>query len=326
MPPAPVVVDRFWARPEAGPILEPAGFLIDPLAPASRWLASEARSTEDLSGERCLVLLGELGMGKTTAVREHGLEPQGASAECCSFDLSAYGSEDRLAARVFESPSVDAWIAGEHDLCIVLDGFDDAQTRVRNLGSMVADYLGSWPTDRLWLRIVCRSSEWPQSLATHLERSYGSSCQYELLPLRRTDAPAFLPTGVDAEAFLEAVEGSRVGALAARPLTLSMLARAFATEGRLPGTAVDLYAIGLEGLCDESNPVRREAGGRHLTPSQRLEVASRIAAANVFSGRPTVCSARRHPPPVIQLSSIAARRARSPFPAESRSLSMHFRR
>jgi len=66
-------------------------------------------------------------------------------------------------------------------------------------------YISQWPTDRLYLRITCRTAEWPQTLAGQLEEAFGKVGTFELLPLRRTDVAAFVPPEVNAAAFLDAV-------------------------------------------------------------------------------------------------------------------------
>jgi hypothetical protein len=39
--------------------------------------------------------------------------------------------------------SVAQWLDGSAEMCLILDGFDDAQTQIPRLGSMVAAFL-SW--------------------------------------------------------------------------------------------------------------------------------------------------------------------------------------
>ena len=54
---------------------------------------------ETIAEDPCLILLGEPGIGKSTALATHVLETQQHSStamHCLHFDLRAYGSEQRL--------------------------------------------------------------------------------------------------------------------------------------------------------------------------------------------------------------------------------------
>jgi hypothetical protein len=171
-----------------------------------------------------------------------------------------------------------------------LDGFDDAQTQMPQLGTLVARALRRWPVDRLWLRIACRTADWPQSLAGELPRLTPDTSVVELLPLRRTDvADMAIENDGDPELFLAEIEARGVGVLAARPLTLRFLLHTFAKHaGRLPQRAGELYRDNLVAMCDEQNPDRRAATPRLVSPGDLYAVARRVAAATVFGGATAV--------------------------------------
>jgi len=204
-------------------------------------------------------------------------------------DLGLYGSEERVIADLLESAEVGRWCGGGGNLCLVLDAFDEAQTRIPTLARLFCHYVSQWPTNRLYLRITCRTAEWPQTLAAQLEEAFGEVGTFELLPLRRTDIAAFVSPGIDVAAFLDAVLRAHAVPLAVRPLTLILLARLFTDEGGFPERAADLYARGLLSLCEEQNRQRRDAGAvGSLSPAARLAAGRRIAAVSVFGGRPVI--------------------------------------
>jgi ABC-type taurine transport system ATPase subunit len=113
------------------------GFLSDPESTIGgvRWSNVDALTIGDLRQCRTVVLLGEPGMGKSTFLAEaRPLLPENCGAADDHHNLAEYGSEDRLVRSVFESQRVEKWLAGTGELCLTLDGFDDAQTRNPSLG------------------------------------------------------------------------------------------------------------------------------------------------------------------------------------------------
>ena len=279
-------VERFWCPRDGAYTLDDQGFLRDPDA---SWFGTQSANpgvlrTEELGEHRCLVLLGEPGTGKSTVVPETA-RLAAAEAPAMSFDLGAYGSEDRLVRDVFDDPSIVAWSAGSGELCLVLDSLDEARARVPHVGAVIADQVRRLPYDRLFLRIACRTADWPVGLEHSLEELFGAVAVVEILPLRRVDVSAIAAAWCDSSPFLDEVEQAGAGPLAARPLTLRFLARAFGRSGTLPERGAALYAAGVRSLCEEQNTSRLDAGlGGALSLDQRVAVARRIAAATVFGG------------------------------------------
>ena len=75
-----------------------------------------------------MVLLGEPGAGKTTVLLQSGpLLHDRISAQ--TFDLAEYGSEDRIVSEILEHPAIERWLTSQEQLCIVLDGLDEAMAR-----------------------------------------------------------------------------------------------------------------------------------------------------------------------------------------------------
>jgi hypothetical protein len=129
-----VHVQRYWLPAGTMPSLTADGWLDDPTSGLFHIPNADAMTTAELVDSRCLVLLGEPGIGKTSALAAHGqLAPPGSEIAGLSVDLGSFSSEDRLARRVFENDTITAWAAGQGTLCLTLDGFDEAHQRIENL-------------------------------------------------------------------------------------------------------------------------------------------------------------------------------------------------
>jgi hypothetical protein len=279
-------VERFW-RPRGGAFAgDDGGFLRDPDAAwlGTQWANLGVLRSGALRDHRCLVLLGEPGAGKSTAAANTDqLVPGGVTV--LPFDLAAYGAEERLVRDVFEGPTIGAWSAGTGELCLILDSLDEAQARVPHVGAILASRVRRLPCARLFLRIACRTADWPAGLEQSLTGAFGEVAVVEILPLRRADVAAIAANWCDPSQFLDEVAQAGAEPLAARPLTLRFLARGFAASGTLPERGASLYAAGVRSLCEEQNVARRDAGLEGvLSLDQRVAVARRLAAATVFGG------------------------------------------
>lgn len=292
---------RFWIPYGRSASRTRPGWLADPVSGRFVTVNPDIVPTRALASYRCLVLLGEPGMGKSTEIRR--VDPMidsTVSARNLRFDLGEFSSEDRLARRVFEHPEIEQWRADDSIMCLTLDSFDEARTRIETLPRMLSEYLREWDCARLFLRLVCRTADWPTSLRPTLDEAFkglGNAVMFELLPLRRRDALSILSadethahTKLSPEQILTAVENAHLVPLAARPLTLDLISGAIRKEPdkSLPSSAAELYDKGLLALADETSAVRRDAWANRIGPATRLKAAKRLAALSIFGGHPTI--------------------------------------
>jgi hypothetical protein len=288
---ATVSLERFWAVFGESHELTQEGWLAEPSDGTFYSINARINPTRNLARIQCLVLLGEPGMGKTSALNQgRGFQPD-PSVPVQHFDLGSFSSEERLVSRVFESAELAVWRKGGGELCLSLDGFDEAYDRIETLPRLLVDFLNQCDCSRLYLRVACRTANWPAFLREALEQGFGEDNVrvQELLPLRRDDAATLLrAAGVDPIDVLTAVEAARVVPLAARPLTLNLLRASINPAGSFPQSASELYDKGLLALADEMNPMRHGAGFAAGSAAERLRVASRIAAISIFGGRPSI--------------------------------------
>ncbi|MEY9463870.1 NACHT domain-containing protein [Bradyrhizobium ottawaense] len=281
---------RFWIR-LGGPLdLSDAGFLSDPTDSHD---PDRPVTLADLQGRRSLALLGEPGIGKSTALKEEAdrvatLAVDG-HLQSIYVDLRSFSSEEFLFKRVFENEKMTRWKGDESHLFLHLDSLDEALLRIDSIANLIADELPNLPTERLSLRIACRTALWPAAtLGRALADAFGQGAGvFELAPLRRTDILAALDAhGIRREEFMRALFAAHARPFAIKPLTLKMLLAVYEEDGALPESSVELYRRGCLALCEESNKSRRDTNRRgRLNAGQRMRLAGRMAAATIVGNR-----------------------------------------
>lgn len=287
---------RFWYPRGSSLNLEDDGYLPDPDSQSSRLWNKQVVSFEEISGLRALVLLGDPGMGKSTILSEQesvwGRRQHDSSAKSLFINLRSYQTDSRLAAHLFESPIFKEWLAGAHTLHLFLDSLDEGLLSIKVLAACLADEFKNLPSERLYLRIACRTVEWPDLLENGLTDWLGKEVvqHYVLAPLRKKDVEeAARVSGLDTRLFLAQVESSAVIPFAIKPVTLSFLLSVYRSQGSLPSSQSDLYLDGCRLLAAETSESRGAAGYKgELTAEQRLAVAARIAATMIFGNRNAV--------------------------------------
>ena len=288
---------RFWCLSTESFQLDLDGFLLDPETDYGRAANPSVHKLEGLTEVPCLVLLGEPGIGKTTALADQLSQEQGQTSgqyRAIRLDLSSYGDENRLITDLFESEEMDAWVRGEHILQLYLDSIDECGLQIPHVAKILSDRferLGACIT-RLKLRITCRTAEWPSLLTQKFEELWGDEgvAIYELLPLRRRDIlTAAQQQGLDAESFLAEVVRSNAQPFAIKPITLEFLLRIFLEQGAFPATKYELYDVGCRQLVSERNESRVSASqlGRYGS-AERLHAAEVLAAVTQFCNKDAV--------------------------------------
>lgn len=119
-----------------------------------------------------------------------------------------------------------------------LDSLDECLLRIDTVATLLIDELRKYSVQRLSLRIVSRSAEWPMVLEDgmhELWRKEGVEI-YELTPLRREDAAeAARVEGIaNPDEFLREVAAKNAGPLAAKPVTLRLLLNLWVKNQYIP--------------------------------------------------------------------------------------------
>jgi len=286
---------RFWCHPAGWVNLSDDGFLVDPDAEYGHVLNQDVVPWESISAAPCLILVGEPGIGKSTALRD---EYDRTAAACGStgdqvlwVDLRSYQTDQRLHESVFTSSTVGSWVAGPGRLHLFIDSMDEALMRINNIGPVLLNEFKELPVSRLNLRLACRTADWPRGLDSELANLWGEDNvnMYELTPLRRADVQvAAKANGLEPEAFILKVVRSKAVPLAIKPVTLDFLLNTLERHGAFPSTQVELYDQGCRLLCEDLRDLSPTRSASESTAGQRLAVASRIAAATMLCNRDAV--------------------------------------
>src|SRR5262245_4819830 len=115
---------RFWCPENDSFSLADEGFLYDPDAEFGNHVNRKVVPFSKLHGAKCLVLLGEPGMGKSTAVGQEVaallLDLEQSKNAVLAVNLGDYGDESRLIHDIFNSDKVSEWNSGSHVLHLFL--------------------------------------------------------------------------------------------------------------------------------------------------------------------------------------------------------------
>ena len=282
---------RFWCPDEASFSLADDGFLYDPEAKFSKQINPNVVPFSQLHGAACLILLGEPGIGKSTAVEQEvkavRRQASASGETVVAVNLGEFGDEVRLIRDVFETTEIMAWRSGSTGLHLFLDGLDECGLQIPHVAKILRREIGKLTQHRrrLHLRIACRTADWPNSLTNSLTDLWDERpAIFELMPLRRRDvALAATEEGCNAEKFIRDLIRAGAQPLAIKPVTLNFLLSIYKTRGSFPSTHSQLYLEGCQRLCTEANPDRQDAKQTgDLSPEQRVAIAKRIAAVMTF--------------------------------------------
>ena len=313
-------IERFWCPPDGVVGLDESGFLRD-RDTFTVWMREpDSVPFEYIEDVPVLALLGEPGTGKSQWFQD----VRAKVGECLRqkghqdlwIDLGLYDSASDVIDAVFQNEKFAEWINGKHCLHVFLDSFDECHSRVDVLPKRLLSELSRQPVERLCLRILCRTSEWPQSLEEGLRKLWNERLHvrvtpaqgdvlsgvspanppvslvqlFEMTPFRRTDFDEIVcGEGIEPESFLNEIQSRNLAPFANRPQSLAFLIRIYRATGQFPSNQVELYHEGCRELCREANSERTDG---HLTGNfsadELLAVAERMAAVTVFCNRNSI--------------------------------------
>ena len=282
--------DRWWC-PRGGTVrVDEDGLLSGPYSGISRHLQPDVVTSEAFDAVPCVIQIGEAGMGKSYELRGQASRAEEEGSAVLFRDLRQYDSTEAVRRDIFDGQVFRQWIASASELTLILDSLDEALLEIGVLAVWLVERLKECPTERLRLRIACRSADLPKFFETALRELWDGRVEvYELAPLTRDDvALAARVAEVDPELFFADLAHRGVGPLAAKPTTLLFLLQAFSRGGTLPKDRLDLYRVGCTYLCREDEERSVSGRGGSLDAKSRLGVARRVAAATIFGNKAAV--------------------------------------
>ncbi|QSV71741.1 MAG: hypothetical protein HEQ20_14545 [Aphanizomenon flos-aquae KM1D3_PB] len=277
---------RFWCINTGNIRLDYGGFLEDPESEYGH--NPDVVPFNSISHIPCLVLLGEPGIGKTTAINqafsELKTELETSEDDCLFFNLGDFDSNQDLLNGIFQSDKFIKWLNGNYKLHLFLDSLDEGLLSVTTIIRFLCKHIDNVPVERLYFRITCRTSVWLESISFEqkLKEKWkeDNTKIYELAPLRRVDVIEVAKAkSINHELFIQEILDKEVTPLAINPITLKFLTDTYLKNGNFPDSKKELYKQGLLQLCTENNQDRLAEGYRgSLNAYQRLIIAGRIAS------------------------------------------------
>lgn len=278
--------ERFWCERTESYSLTEKGYLLDPKSEYGKLVNHNIKTTEDISNFKCVVLLGEPGIGKSESIKDL-VNTEDNQGKTLQINLRSFGSEERLIKNLFESPLFLEWEKAKDDyIYLYLDSLDECLLRINHISSILTDELQKYDVKRIYLRIACRTSDWLHQLEKDLIELWGKEqfLALELLPLREKDViEAVKDKDLHIDNFMTALSENDIVPFAIKPVTLQMLIDIYQNIGRFPETQSEIYLQGCQILCEEPNETRKRSA--QVDPRRRLTIASRIAALTVFTNK-----------------------------------------
>ena len=132
---------RFWCPREGKLNLSDDGYLWDPDLDFGSIYNPDVVSFESISKFPCLALLGEPGIGKSTAIQTQRANIDSETNESgnvlSGVDLRAYQTDVRLVQGIFETPVFQTWLNGKHRLHLFLDSLDECLLRIDTVAALL---------------------------------------------------------------------------------------------------------------------------------------------------------------------------------------------
>ena len=296
---------RYWV-PQRQDLVLRGGYFVEPELEVPFWSVrkTDAVPLSALRDVPCLVLLGDMGMGKSTVVRDEATElskAMGGQKHAIVLQDLKRLTEEQIYRRVFGHPEVEAWVRGEQALILFLDSLDECWRRIDELETVLVGEIEARVRQRkerkqgpgLFLRLACRAAEWRGHVGAELRRLFSCSDTedgpvriFTLAPLSENNVRVAAEfEGCDPEDLLRRIAEKDAQPLASHPITLEMLLQLFRQGHELTGSRVNLYKRGCLELTADRQAVPGSPYQNTTTPAQRLAIASRLAVLSVLTNR-----------------------------------------
>jgi hypothetical protein len=243
----------------------------------------------ETNAPRCLVLLGEMGVGKTQLMGKLKEESDSLNQPVQRYSCLEFSGGKELREVIASACSLGK--------VLYLDGFDEVEGKGYReaFKHSLEDDVSKSPSWKL--RISCRSADWDPDLEATLKKVFGENevKVVRLAPFCRADVKkAAHDVGIDAEKFLKQVDERGFVSFARLPLTLNFLLSSWERDQKLGEDKWEIFEKGCEWLCDSDYKGGSDRDNWILTPNQRLKIASYIALILRLGGENQICLNKYH--------------------------------
>ena len=246
-----------------------------PIGDEKRNPVADSRPLSELRDAPAYVLLGDPGMGKTTAFET---ECDALGENACKVD-----ARDFLALDIDMHPE---W----HSKALYIDGLDEVRAGAANASTPFDEIRNRLERlGRPRFRLSCREADWlgENDWKRLTTVSPGSSVTVlRLDPLGEADILRVLSAqeGIeDPQLFIDNARERRIDGLLQNPLTLELLATVIARGEQWPESRLQTFEHACLHLVREHNTEHKVAG-QHVKTNQLLDAAGRLCAVQLISG------------------------------------------
>ena len=237
-----------------------------------------------------LILLGDAGTGKSQSLVDERNRLQADNKnEIIYCDLRVYGNGDQQELTELLSQEKLSKLKEGIKLWLLIDGLDECGLPDPS-NWLIRNFINKITTqDRVYVRIACRGSSWPDELEEALHRQWQSKDdslvkKLRLCPLREEDLRIAAQTmGLDADKFLQTVADGEAEVFAALPVTANFMLNLY-SKRQLPSHRNEIFEKGLHLICEDS-PARRNTKLKgEVSSDKRFIIAARLSLGYILLG------------------------------------------
>ena len=128
---------------------------------------NEKSTLSNLRDKKCLILLGDAALGKSTVLNQEYKALQKADIGVYFIDLKYIGDYTSLRDKFID---LKIYCNGKSKVYLLLDSFDESQLIFNNIVNCLIDNLKSLDLEKIYIRITCRTVVFPQYLFDELKQ------------------------------------------------------------------------------------------------------------------------------------------------------------
>ncbi len=121
----------------------------------------------DLRDEKCLILLGDAALGKTTVLKDEYKKLLNSNLKAYFIDLKYVSDQASLKDKFIE---LQKYCHNKSRVYLLMDSFDESQLIFKNIVNCLIDSLKSLNLKNIYIRITCRTVVFPQYLLDELKQ------------------------------------------------------------------------------------------------------------------------------------------------------------